>query len=505
MTIRALVYSLSTVFAFLLAALAAVAALLYFNELRVVHRQEVRLTSYLLADELRQSSDDLTRAARAYVATGNPRYEEYYWRILDIRNGKQARPPHYERVYWDMVFGGAAAPAALAERRVPLEQLMREAGFTRAEFDKLHEAQAHSDALVRTEETAMHAMKGEFADDAGGFTRRGPPDQATAVRLMNDEAYYKAKAKIMGPINEFFDMLDKRTRTELEKAIAMSRLYMHAIFALLAVIGLTGCAALVVVRRRVVKPVAVLQQQTRTVASDLSRLAATTAEIARGDWRRVFTLETAPLGLRSRDEIGELARLHDAMLGRLQETGAAIAAVTAEAAERGFALRSAQKEIEKSNTQLTELARELESRVGQRTAELAKANAAAKEGEERFRSLFENANDAFLVLDGEKFIDCNSQALRLFGCGMKRDLVGVSPADFSPETQPDGRLSSAAAVEHIRAALSGKAQRFDWRHRRRDGTLFDAEVSLNAVEVRGRKYLQAIVREAAGRRGGSPS
>ena len=40
------------------------------------------LQSYLLANELRQNSDDLTRFARTYVVTGNPKYEDYYNRII---------------------------------------------------------------------------------------------------------------------------------------------------------------------------------------------------------------------------------------------------------------------------------------------------------------------------------------------------------------------------------------------------------------------------------------
>ena len=70
--------------------------------------EERRHKSYQLADELRQSSDDLTRLARTYAVAGDPRYRDYYWRILDIRNGKSVRPPGYEGVYWDLVKIGRA-------------------------------------------------------------------------------------------------------------------------------------------------------------------------------------------------------------------------------------------------------------------------------------------------------------------------------------------------------------------------------------------------------------
>lgn len=37
---------------------------------------ESRLQSFFLADELRQSSDDLTRMVRTYVVTSDPRYKQ---------------------------------------------------------------------------------------------------------------------------------------------------------------------------------------------------------------------------------------------------------------------------------------------------------------------------------------------------------------------------------------------------------------------------------------------
>lgn len=69
----------------------------------LIEASEKRYQSYMLADELRQSSDDLTRLARTYSVTGDSRYVDQYNAILDIRNGKAPRPMDYERIYWDFV------------------------------------------------------------------------------------------------------------------------------------------------------------------------------------------------------------------------------------------------------------------------------------------------------------------------------------------------------------------------------------------------------------------
>ena len=149
-----------------------------------------RYQSYLLADMLRQSSDDLTRLARTYVLTGDSRYEQQYWDILAIRNGEKPMPQAYERIYWDFVAAGETQPRPNG-RQVALLDLMKEAGFSEAEFAKLNEAKANSDGLVKTETIAMNAMKGKFEDGQGGFTRTADPDPLLAQRLMHDAAYHR--------------------------------------------------------------------------------------------------------------------------------------------------------------------------------------------------------------------------------------------------------------------------------------------------------------------------
>lgn len=45
------------------------------SEKHIDRANELRYQSRLLAGELRQSSDDLTRMARSYIATGDPRFK----------------------------------------------------------------------------------------------------------------------------------------------------------------------------------------------------------------------------------------------------------------------------------------------------------------------------------------------------------------------------------------------------------------------------------------------
>lgn len=180
-------------------------------EKQIVHANELRFKSYALADEMRQSSDDLTHMIRTYVVNGNPLYKKHYQEILDIRDGKAPRPVVYNDIYWDLVLGDDVRPRVNGPK-IPLLTLMKQAGFTVAEFAKLSEAKLNSDILTSTEFAAINLV------ESGGSSTVMATNRANASMMLNDAKYHHAKAGIMRPLSDFYDMMDARTLSEVHYA-----------------------------------------------------------------------------------------------------------------------------------------------------------------------------------------------------------------------------------------------------------------------------------------------
>lgn len=119
--------------------------------------------------------------------------------------------------------------------------------------------------------------------------------------------------------------------------------------------------------------------------------------------------------------------------------------------------------------------------------------------ERSYRIIFESAADAIFLMSEHIFVDCNTSTLKMFGV-TREQIIGQPPYRFSPEIQPDGRNSKEKALEKIRAAFEGKPQTFEWTHSKYNGTTFETEVRLNRVEVEGKTFVLAIVRDESQRK-----
>lgn len=114
------------------------------------------------------------------------------------------------------------------------------------------------------------------------------------------------------------------------------------------------------------------------------------------------------------------------------------------------------------------------------------------ESEKKYKTIFEGANDAIFVTDGEsgKIIDANKKAETLLGRG-RDDIIGMNHASLvsAAETQ--------TARSEFRKTLSLKSgSKFKQFHvQQKNGNVIPVEVSPSVVEINGKKIIYGIFRD----------
>lgn len=100
-----------------------------------------------------------------------------------------------------------------------------------------------------------------------------------------------------------------------------------------------------------------------------------------------------------------------------------------------------------------------------------------RKSEEKYKTLFFDSPEAYLMLSNGKFTECNKASEALIG-GDRSFLIGKSPAEISPEYQPNGRLSTEYAGDMLQKVMQSGEESFEWMHLRANGEQFLAQVKL---------------------------
>jgi PAS domain S-box-containing protein len=122
---------------------------------------------------------------------------------------------------------------------------------------------------------------------------------------------------------------------------------------------------------------------------------------------------------------------------------------------------------------------------------------AAQRMQERYRVLFENSLDGIMTLEPPewKITSANPAAVRMFGARDEAELKALTPWLLAPALQADGDSSERNARKRIDAAMRDGSHAFEWMHKRADGREFTVSVLLTRMEMEGRPFLQATLRD----------
>lgn len=239
-------------FVFLLLILLTLTGMIFWlhaNLNDLLELSDARMTSYALSQELQQSSDELTTAARNYVVTSDSSFLAQYNHVLDVRNGLKPRPDG---------------------RAVPLRTLFQDAGCTPEEMALLVKSEDLSNELAQIEKQAFKLVSDE-QKALNDSTYAASASRARAIALLLGGEYTQAKERISRPIVEFCKLVNARTSRAYDGARRTSLAVTYALLAMAVV----GCVAIAfgfrVVRQRVCKPLGGEPEDMRALAREIAR------------------------------------------------------------------------------------------------------------------------------------------------------------------------------------------------------------------------------------------
>ncbi|NPB02828.1 MAG: sensor domain-containing diguanylate cyclase [Thermotogae bacterium] len=244
--------------------------------------QRNRYDSYRLAVHLKSTVDELSRMARTYTLTADPRYKEYYRHILAIRNGKEPRPPNYSLLFWDLFTEENEFHPLKTGNKISDEELLKKAKITPDEMKLLSIAQRYSNDLITLEEKAFHLMDLASINDSLSAINR-----STAQQLLHGAEYHRLKALFSQVLSRFFDEVDRRTSARIDRINHQSRQVDQLMMVLALLLLIVALVSWHYSRTQIIDP---LKQLTRW-----------TERLKAGE----FNLPDLP---RRKDEIGQLSQ-----------------------------------------------------------------------------------------------------------------------------------------------------------------------------------------------------
>jgi PAS domain S-box-containing protein len=124
-----------------------------------------------------------------------------------------------------------------------------------------------------------------------------------------------------------------------------------------------------------------------------------------------------------------------------------------------------------------------------------RAEEALRESEASYRDLFDHLTELVYIqsLDG-RFFNVNEAVVQAYGYA-REELIGQTPDMLAAP----GLVDLDRAAETFAAAVAGEPQRFDWWGRRKDGTVFPKEVSIQRSVYFGQHVVIAVARDVTER------
>ncbi|MBN1182620.1 MAG: PAS domain S-box protein [Bacteroidales bacterium] len=123
------------------------------------------------------------------------------------------------------------------------------------------------------------------------------------------------------------------------------------------------------------------------------------------------------------------------------------------------------------------------------------SNIPESQQEKQYSEILNSFKDAVLILNDFFLVDCNEEALKIFGCEKREDFLNTNIFDYTHFLKSQYFITNIKALRKINSAIKGNPQYFEWKLAKANGQIINAEISITPLKFSRDKLLLCVVRD----------
>lgn len=120
---------------------------------------------------------------------------------------------------------------------------------------------------------------------------------------------------------------------------------------------------------------------------------------------------------------------------------------------------------------------------------------ALQQAQSRFEALFEKSSDGIILIEYDRFTQCNQKMLDMFDYDSEEEFLTARPLQIFPKRQPDASHSFRKLKEMKELATREGSCQFEFVFKKATGTTFWTDVMLTRMEVNGKVIFYVVCRD----------
>jgi len=115
--------------------------------------------------------------------------------------------------------------------------------------------------------------------------------------------------------------------------------------------------------------------------------------------------------------------------------------------------------------------------------------------EYKYKTLFAQSAEAYLLQEDNTFIECNKAAVELLGYGTIKSILGLQPNNISPIEQGNNQTSEDKAQEVRALAIKNGSHRCEWLILKNNGDIIPCELTLTYILLGDKNIFHTVLRD----------